>query len=145
MSDARILIVEDDPDMRLGYKVLLEAHGYQTFFAGDVSSALRQVSAHLPDLVILDLGLPGPDGFAVLEESIKQNSADTVCGLYVFLAPVIVVSARDPHINRDRALKAGARAYLQKPCNDDELLAIIRNALTENDGERNHRDALEAV
>jgi two-component system KDP operon response regulator KdpE len=123
MSEQKILIVEDDPDVCLGYQVLLNAHHYQTFFAGDISSALRKLSDHLPDLIILDLGLPGPDGFSVLKE----------CGLYVFLAPVIVVSARDVQRNKARALSAGARAYLQKPWNDDELLAIIREALLENE------------
>ena len=82
--------------------------------------------------MILDLGLPGPDGFSVLEE----------CGLYVFLVPVIVVSARDPDRNKDKALKAGARAYVQKPWNDDELLAIIRNALIENEPSVSQPDSL---
>jgi DNA-binding response OmpR family regulator len=123
MSQEKILIVEDDPDMRLGYQILLNAHHYQTFFAADISSALRQLSAHLPDLVILDIGLPGPDGFTVLEEFDK----------YVFLAPVIVISAREPDGNKDRALEAGARAYLQKPWDDNELLATIRALLAENE------------
>jgi two-component system KDP operon response regulator KdpE len=123
MRQDKILIVEDDPDMRLGYQILLNAHQYQTFFAADISSALRELSAHLPDLVILDIGLPGPDGFTVLEEFDQ----------YVFVAPMIVISAREPRGNMDRALKAGARAYLQKPWDDDELLATIRELLTENE------------
>jgi two-component system KDP operon response regulator KdpE len=123
MDNEKILIVEDDPDMRLGYRILLNAHGYQTVFAADISAALRELSAHLPDLVILDLGLPGPDGFSVLEH----------LDMYVFLVPVIVVSARSPHENKERALEAGARAYVQKPWNDDELLALIRDLLAEDD------------
>ena len=70
-----------------------------------------------PDLIILDLGLPAGDGFVVLERfrAITQLS----------LIPVIVVSARNVHENKARALKAGARAYLQKPWNDAELLGAM--------------------
>jgi DNA-binding response OmpR family regulator len=123
MGNEKILIVEDDADVRLGYQVLLNAHNYQTFFAADCSAALRELSTHLPDLIILDLGLPYLDGFDVLNEF----------DLYAFLAPVIVVSARDPHGNKERALKAGARAYVQKPWNDSELLAMINRLLVENE------------
>jgi two-component system KDP operon response regulator KdpE len=119
VSSEKILIVEDDSDVRLGYQILLEAHGYETFFAGDAKAAQSVASTRQPDLVILDLGLPGPDGFSVLVNF----------DMYVFLVPVIVVSGRDPHGNKERALKAGAMAYVQKPWNDEELLRIIRQLL----------------
>ena len=122
MSNEKILIVEDDPDVRLGYEVLLNAHHYQTFFAANCSAAVSELSNHLPDLILLDLGLPDGNGFDVL----------TQFDLYTFLAPVIVVSARDPQDNKERALKAGARAYLQKPWDDGELLAMIRDLLVDN-------------
>jgi chemotaxis family two-component system sensor histidine kinase/response regulator PixL len=73
------------------------------------------------DLIILDLGLPAGDGFVVLGR-FKTNT-------YVAMIPVLVVSARDAHANRERALKAGARAYLQKPWNDTDLLANISQLL----------------
>ena len=121
MSNKKILIVEDDADVRLGYHVFLTAHNYDTFFAVDALSAVSEARKHLPDLVILDLGLPAGDGFVVLERlrAITQLS----------LIPVIVVSARDVRGSKDRALKAGAKAYVQKPWNDDELLAIIGQAI----------------
>ncbi len=122
MADEKILVVEDDPDMRRGYQVLLNAHGYQTFFAADVMAALRQLSEQLPDLVILDLGLVGPDGFCVLDEFDD----------YTYLVPVIVVSARVPEGNAERALEAGVRAYVQKPYDQDQLLTMIRNLLAED-------------
>ena len=107
----------------MGHQVLLEAHNYKTVFAADLPAALTATSEHQPDLIILDLGLPGRDGFFVLDEF----------DMYVFLVPVLVVSGRDPRGNRERALKAGARAYLQKPWNDDELLAVIRRLLVEHE------------
>lgn len=123
MSNKKILVVEDDADVRLGYRVLLRAHNYDTFFAADSVAAVSEARKHQPDLILLDLGLPAGDGFIVLDRFQKN----TMLGII----PVIVVSARDPHQNKERALQAGARAYLQKPWNDDELLGTIRSLLGE--------------
>jgi DNA-binding response OmpR family regulator len=71
----------------------------------------------------LDLGLPAGDGFSVLAR-LKANDS-------LSLIPVIVVSARDRNANMDRALKAGANTFLQKPVDNAELLAVIRQALGE--------------
>jgi DNA-binding response OmpR family regulator len=122
MSKKKVLIVEDDADVRLGYQVLLKAKHYDTFFAGDSLSAITEARKHQPDLIILDLGLPAGDGFIVLERLRAMTQLS--------LIPVIVVSARDIHKNKERALKAGAKAYLQKPWNDNELLGTIAQLLT---------------
>ena len=121
MSNKRILIIEDDADVRLGYHVLLKANHYDTFLAADGTSSVSEARKHQPDLIILDLGLPAGDGFLVLER-FRTNTQ-------LALIPIIVVSARDPQANKERALKAGAKAYVQKPWNDQELLAIIRDTL----------------
>ena len=125
MSNKKILIVEDDADVRLGYQILLNAHHFETFFAVDYWAALKEASTHQPDLIILDLGLPAGDGFTVLEWFRMST--------YLSVIPVIVVSARDPHANKERALRAGAKAYVQKPWNDHELLAIIGQLLGQPD------------
>jgi DNA-binding response OmpR family regulator len=117
VSNRKILVVEDDADVRLGYHVLLKANQYDTFFAADALAAVSEARKHQPDLIILDLGLPGGDGFLVMER-FRTNT-------YLAVIPVIVVSARDVVGNRERAMKAGARAFVQKPWNDDELLALI--------------------
>ena len=121
MSNARILIVEDDADVRLGYHVLLKAHHYDTAFAADATSAVSEARKLPPDLIILDLGLPAGDGFIVLER-FRGN-------MNLAVIPVIVVSARDLEGSKERALKSGAKAFLQKPWNDNELLAIIAQLL----------------
>jgi len=128
MSNKKILIIEDDADVRLGYHVLLKANHYDTFFAADSLSAISEARKHMPDLIILDLGLPAGDGFIVLDR-FRVNT-------YLAVIPVIVVSGRDLHGiqgNRERALKAGAKAYLQKPWNDDELLVTISQLLGQPD------------
>jgi DNA-binding response OmpR family regulator len=120
-SAKKVLIVEDDHDTRLGYHLLLKANHYDTFLAADGVAAISEALKHRPDLTILDIGLPAGDGFTVLE----CFRAST----YLSALPVIVVSGRELRGNRERALKAGARAYLQKPWNDYELLATIRKLL----------------
>ena len=121
MSNKKILVVEDDADVRLGYQVLLKANHYDTCFAADSLTALSEARKHQPDLIILDLGLPAGDGFVVLER-FRSNT-------YLRMTPVIVVSARDVRANRERSLRAGAKAFVQKPWNDGELLALISQLL----------------
>lgn len=121
MAKLKILIVEDDADVRLGYHVLLTAYHYDTCFANDSLTAVSEARKNMPDLIILDLGLPAGDGFVVLDR-FRAN-------LNLALIPVIVVSARDIHGNKDRALKAGAKAFVQKPWNDNELLTLISGLL----------------
>jgi DNA-binding response OmpR family regulator len=123
MGNKKILIVDDDPDVRLGVHLRLKANDYDTFFADDAFGAIDEARRHEPDLIILDLGLVAGDGFQVMER-LKEV-------LSLAVIPVIVVSARDPHANRERALKAGAKAFLQKPVDDAELLSVIRKTLGE--------------
>lgn len=123
MGAKKILVVDDDPDVRLGMHVRLKANQYETFFATDALSAMTEARKQQPDLILLDLGLPAGDGYVVLER-FKAIPALAVI-------PVIVVSARDVRANRDRSIKAGAKAFLQKPVDNDELLAVIRQAFGE--------------
>jgi DNA-binding response OmpR family regulator len=123
MSNKKILIVEDDPDVRQGMNVRLRANHYDTFFAADAVSSIAEARKHEPDLIILDLGLPAGDGFIVMERLKKIPSLAVV--------PIIVVSGRAGLQNQERALKAGAKAFLEKPVDNAELLAVIRQALGE--------------
>jgi two-component system KDP operon response regulator KdpE len=123
MHKRKILIVDDNADIRLGLHLRLKANHYDTFFAADAFSGVAEARKHLPDLILLDLGLPGGDGFTVMERLKKVP--------FLAVIPVIVVSARDGLGNQKRAFEAGAKAFLQKPVNDDELLAVIRQSLDE--------------
>ena len=130
MSQKTILIVDDDPDVRLGLHVRLKANHYDVIFAADGMASIAQARKHMPDLIILDLGLPAGDGFSVMER-LKANDS-------LSLIPVIVVSARDRKANMDRALQAGAKAFLQKPVDNTQLLSVIRKVL----GEKDHTPAV---
>jgi CheY-like chemotaxis protein len=96
---------------------MLKNNHYDSFVAVDGLSAISEALKQRPDLILLDLGLPGGDGFVVMDR-LRANT-------FLSLIPVVVISARAVKGNKERALKAGARAYVQKPWNDAELLAII--------------------
>jgi CheY-like chemotaxis protein len=123
MGLKKILIVDDDPDVRQGMHVRLQGSGYDTCFAADALSSIAVARKESPDLIILDLGLPAGDGFLVMERLHRHP--------FLGVIPIIVVSARDARANQERAIKAGANAYLQKPVDNTELLAVIRKALGE--------------
>lgn len=121
MTKKKILIVDDDADLRAALNIRLRANGYQTEFAADAMTAVAQARKFSPDLILLDLGLPGGDGFVVMQ---RLSSIPALA-----VIPVIVLSARDKSANENRVAMAGAVAFLQKPYNDDELLVEIRAAL----------------
>src|ERR1700685_634190 len=113
----KILIVDDDPQLLLGLTPRLKANGYGIVTAADAIAALGVARKETPDLILLDLGLPGGDGFLVLERLRNMSELSTI--------PVIVLSARDPTDNKKRALNGGAVAYFQKPPDNHELLTAI--------------------
>jgi DNA-binding response OmpR family regulator len=124
MNEKKILIIDDDQHLQLGLSARLRARGYRVSCAADAISAITVARKELPDLIILDLGLPAGDGFLVLER--MRDLADLVA------IPVIVLSARDPADNKKRALDAGAVAFFQKPPDNHEFLGAIRHALGES-------------
>lgn len=117
MERKKILIVEDHRDVRIGLNARLKAAGYDTAFAVDAVSATSVVRRERPDLVLLDLGLPGGDGFVVLERLRAMTHLPAI--------PVIVLSARPIADNAARARELGAVGYFQKPVRDRLLLRTI--------------------
>ncbi|MDY6954054.1 MAG: response regulator [Thermodesulfobacteriota bacterium] len=121
MSGKKILIVDDDPDVLRGLGIRLKGSGYDTVFAADGYAATTVAQKERPDLILLDIGLPAGDGFVVMER--LKNIYD-----FAF-TPIIVLTARDPRGTKEKALKAGATAFFQKPADNKELLAAIEKAL----------------
>jgi two-component system KDP operon response regulator KdpE len=121
MSQTKILVVDDDPDLVKALRLRLRANNYEVSYASDGYSAIATAQKERPSLIILDLGLPVGDGFVVLD---RLQKIDVLSGI-----PVIVLSARDPQANEQRALRAGATAFFQKPADNEELLNVIRASL----------------
>lgn len=114
----KILLVEDEANIRTLIMTMLETAGYQIIMAETCDRALMMYASHLPDLVILDLGLPDRDGMEFLA-SVRTES----------LTPIIVLSARTDESDKVEALDAGANDYVTKPFGSAELLARVRSAL----------------
>ncbi len=116
MSDRRktILVVDDDPDLRELIQLLLEGAGYRVETARDGREALERISAHVPALVLLDMKMPGMNGW---------QFARTLHGTYDRSIPIVVVTAGDNA--RRTADEVGAKAYLGKPFDLDEVLRVV--------------------
>ena len=119
----KVLIVDDDQDIRQLLNVRLRRQGYETAFATDAITAVSVARREAPDVIVLDLGLPGGEGYVVMERLRALASVGAV--------PVVVVSGRDAATNRERSLLAGADAFVPKPIDMDALTTAIRDALGE--------------
>ena len=115
---ARVLIVEDDADIRRFVRMALESEGYEVFEADSIKRGLIEAGTRRPELVVVDLGLPDGDGIDLIRD-LRGWSA----------SPVIVLSARSSEADKIAALDAGADDYLVKPFGAGELMARVRAQL----------------
>ena len=133
----RILIIEDDPEIAALERDYLQINGYDAQIAGGGAQGLSALRETEFDLVILDVMLPGADGFEVLQELRKSSDI-----------PVLIVSARGEDIDKIRGLGLGADDYIQKPFSPGELVARVGahlaryKRLTEKDGQAPRRHEL---
>ena len=117
----KILLVEDEENICTLLCALFESSGYYALVAHNCAEARSMYSSHVPDLVILDLGLPDLDGSVLLCEVRREDTT-----------PVIVLSAREDEAEKVRLLDMGANDYITKPFGAAELLARVRTALRNN-------------
>ncbi len=118
MTEPVILLCEDEKQMRRFVHLALSAQGYRVVDAENGAEALQQAAAHVPDLVLLDLGLPDMDGLQVVTRLREW-----------FTGPIIIVTARDQESEKVKVLDGGADDYITKPFGAEELSARIRVAL----------------
>jgi two-component system, OmpR family, KDP operon response regulator KdpE len=114
----RVLIVDDEPAILRFLKPALEANGYEITTAGTVADATKRIAAEVPDVVVLDLGLPDGDGKDVIRRVREWSDV-----------PIVVLSARDREAEKIEALDLGADDFVNKPFGVGELLARMRTAL----------------
>jgi two-component system, OmpR family, KDP operon response regulator KdpE len=112
------LVVDDEPPIRRFLRTSLAASGYRILEAADAAEGLRSVAAEMPDVVILDLGLPDRSGLELIDE-IRRTST----------VPILVLSARHDERSKVEALDRGADDYVSKPFGMEELMARLRAAL----------------
>ena len=126
MAHETILIADDSADTRLSLSLRLKAHGYETVYAADALETIMMAHQAKPDVILLDLGLPGSSGFLVLER-LKGTLA-------LASIPVVIVSAEEPKVAQAKAFAAGAVAYLQKPVTQQTLVRAVEEALAQSRG-----------
>ncbi|MEE1313754.1 MAG: response regulator transcription factor [Lachnospiraceae bacterium] len=114
----KVLIIEDEANIRNFVKTILETNGYRVLEAANSSEGRMLFSSHLPDIIILDLGLPDGDGMDIIK-MVREECA----------IPIIVLSARTDETDKVEALDHGANDYVTKPFGTAELLARLRAAL----------------
>jgi two-component system, OmpR family, KDP operon response regulator KdpE len=115
---ARILVVDDEIEITRALQRSLTAHGYEVFAVGNGEDALEDIARHRPDLMLLDLGLPGMSGLEVCRK-VREHSN----------LPIIVLSVKDTERDKVLALDLGADDYVSKPFSINEVLARVRVAL----------------
>ena len=123
LRSQRILVVDDEPAIVRLVRVTLQAEGFAVISAGRGEEALPQLEEERPDLVILDLMMPGMDGFETLRR-IRQRST----------IPVIMLTARATDADTLKGLQGGADDYVTKPFNPDELVARVKAVLRRSQG-----------
>ena len=114
MSNEKILVVDDDKNICELLRLYLVKEGYGVTIANDGTAALQEFDKLHPDLVLLDVMMPGMDGFETLEEIRKEYSL-----------PILMFTSKNDSISKVRGLRAGADDYLTKPFDMDELIARI--------------------
>ena len=121
MTNPRILIVEDNPKNMKLVRDVLEHHGYTTIAAFSAEDALAAVAERPPDLILMDIALPGIDGFEALRRLESDPSTEAI--------PVCALTAFAMNDDRERCLQAGFDGYLVKPINVTEFPGQVRGLL----------------
>lgn len=114
---ARILIVDDSPSQLMGMKRIVEKLGHEALTAEDGVIGVAQCKAHLPDLVLMDVVMPNLNGFQATRALSRDETTQHI--------PIILVTTKDQETDRVWGMRQGAKAYLTKPFNENELTAVI--------------------
>ena len=130
--EARLLVVEDEPNIRELLATSLRFAGFEVHVAGDGATALKQAAEHDPDLVVLDVMLPDMDGFTVTRKLRGSGR----------LLPIVFVTARDSLEDKIKGLTVGGDDYVTKPFSLEEVIARIRAVLRRTRGEQDDHATL---
>jgi putative two-component system response regulator len=118
---ARILIVDDEPDNRALLEIILKWEGFTTLTADSGEEALAVAAQYDPDLMLLDLMMPGIDGYEVTARMKENHVTRSI--------PIVMITAMNDRVTRQRVLSAGAQDFLAKPIDRAELCQCVRRSL----------------
>lgn len=118
---ARVLIVDDSPSQLMGMKLIIERLGHETLTAEDGALGVETAKRELPDLILMDVVMPNLNGFQATRSIARDPATSHI--------PVILVTTKDQQTDRVWGMRQGARGYLTKPFNDQELMDAIASTL----------------
>lgn len=122
---ANILVVDDEPNIVLSLEFLMEQAGYSVTTAEDGEQALACVENAIPDLILLDISLPGISGFDVLEQLRARQATEHL--------PIIMLTAHGREVEREKGMAMGADDYITKPFSTQSLVEKVRQLMGEAD------------
>lgn len=118
-----VLVVDDEPNILLSLEFLMQQAGFSVATAADAEQALEQINRQCPDLLLLDISLPGMSGFDLLERLRADNATQTL--------PVIMLTAHGREVEKEKGLALGANDYVTKPFSTRELVNRVQALLAE--------------
>jgi DNA-binding response OmpR family regulator len=118
---ARVLLIEDEPDVSFVLRIVLEAEGHEVLVADDGSRGVAMATRRSPDVIILDVMMPVMDGFAVLEALREDERSSTI--------PVMMLSALQSESDEERCYRMGAQTYMRKPFDPQLVLGMLQETL----------------
>lgn len=118
---ARILIVDDSPSQLMGMKRIVEKLGHEALSAEDGAEGVEVAKANIPDLILMDVVMPNLNGFQATRAISKEATTAHI--------PIVLVTTKDQETDKVWGMRQGAKAYITKPFNEAELVAIINKLL----------------
>ncbi len=118
---ARILIVDDSPSQLMGMKRIVEKLGHEALSAEDGAQGVEVAKANIPDLILMDVVMPNLNGFQATRAISKEATTSHI--------PIVLVTTKDQETDKVWGMRQGAKAYITKPFNEAELVAVINKLL----------------
>ena len=119
---ARILIVDDSPTETFRFREILTKHGFEVLEASNGADGVTMAQAELPDMILMDVVMPGVNGFQATRQIARNVSTKHI--------PIVIVSTKDQATDRVWGKRQGARDYLTKPVDEQQLIDVIQQYLT---------------
>jgi twitching motility two-component system response regulator PilH len=120
---ARILIIDDSPTETYRFREILEKHGHQVLVANNGADGVAMTSSEQPDLVLMDVVMPGLNGFQATRQLTRSNDTAHI--------PIVIITSKDQETDRVWGKRQGARDYLTKPVDESVLTQTIANLVPE--------------
>ena len=119
---ARILIVDDSPSQLMGMKRIVEKLGHEALTAEDGAAGVEAAKANVPDLILMDVGMPNLNGFQATRAISKESTTAHI--------PIVLVTTKDQETDKVWGMRQGAKAYITKPFNEAQLIEVINSLLS---------------